>query len=384
MRGDGRIYLRGQVYWVCYYLRGQQFRESADTSDPKQAGKFLKARLREIGADLLGARQFVTPKASRLTIAELVEALKADFQLRGKASPQNVSALKRVTNDLGTHRAVELTAERIDSYIQTRIVNGDAKASVNRSTQLLAQSYKLAVKRGYLTRVPSITHLSEAGNARQGFFSEQEFRAVLAHLPEDLKDFAHFAFITGMRKGEVASLSWSEVEGDVLTLRGVHSKNGDARTVPLVGELAEILKRRQAARQVEENGTVRIVKFIFHRDGAPVAEFRKSWATACVAAGLGKMVCPICQDEGAAHKCVKCKTETQYRGRLFHDFRRSAVRAMVQAGVPTQVAKKISGHKTDSMFQRYSILITDDLRSALEKTEQYRETAAKQKVVSMR
>jgi hypothetical protein len=56
---------------------------------------------------------------------------------------------------------------------------------------------------------------------------------------------------------------------------------------------------------------------------------------------------------------------------------------MTQVGVPQAVAMKISGHKTASMFTRYNIVCTDDLRTALEKTEQYRATA-KQKVVSMR
>jgi len=76
-------------------------------------------------------------------------------------------------------------------------------------------------------------------------------------------------------------LTWSDVEGDVLTLRGENSKNDEARTIPLAGELGEIIKRRQAARRVEENGTVCMVELIFHRDGRAVQEFRKSWATAC-------------------------------------------------------------------------------------------------------
>jgi integrase len=165
-------------------------------------------------------------------------------------------------------------------------------------------------------------------------------------LPEDLKDFAAFAYVTGMRKGEVASLAWSDVEGDVLTLRGENSKNDEARTIPLVGELGEIVKRRQAARRLEENGTVRMVEFIFHRDGRAGPEFRRSWATACKKAGVA---------------------------RHFHDFRRSAVRNMTQAGVPQAVAMKISRHKTASMFQGYSIVTTDDLRTALEKPETFRE-----------
>lgn len=104
-------------------------------------------------------------------------------------------------------------------------------------------------------------------------------------------------------------------------------------------------------------GTVRMVEFISHREGLPVADFHKSWNNACKKAGIPR--------------------------RLFHDLRRTAVRNMTQAGVPQAVAMKISGHKTAGMFQRYNIVATDDLRTALAITEQYR-SAAKQKVVVMK
>jgi hypothetical protein len=123
---------------------------------------------------------------------------------------------------------------------------------------------------------------------------------------------------------------------------------------------------------------------IFHRNGERIGEFRKSWHTATVAAGLGKMVCRVCAREGTEKKCPDCKRPCKYVGKIFHDFRRSAVRNMTQAGTPQAVAMKISGHKTASIFQRYNIVATNDLRTALERTEHYRATAAKQKVVALR
>ncbi|HXC44718.1 MAG TPA: tyrosine-type recombinase/integrase, partial [Candidatus Dormibacteraeota bacterium] len=116
--------------------------------------------------------------------------------------------------------------------------------------------------------------------------------------------------------------------------------------------------------------------------GAPVAEFRKAWASACVAAGVGKMVCPKCHAESAAKACPNCEVRTEYTGRIFHDLRRSGVRHMVRAGVPQNVAMKISGHKTASMFRRYDIANEDDLRAAMESVAKYHEAAGK-KVVSM-
>src|SRR5262252_6316325 len=125
-----------------------------------------------------------------------------------------------------------------------------------------------------------------------------------------------------MRKSEIASLTWEDVDGQVIRLRAENAKNGEARLIPLEGELAELISRRQAARQIEIDGTVMISSLIFHRAGKPVGDFRKVWARASKKAGIL---------------------------RLFHDLRRSACRNMVNAGVPQSLAMKISGHKTDSM-----------------------------------
>ncbi len=78
-----------------------------------------------------------------------------------------------------------------------------------------------------------------------------------SHLPEYLKDFILFAYITGMRRGEVQSLRWSDIHGDAITLRPENSKNSEARTIPLEGELGELIERRREARKVKkEDGTI--------------------------------------------------------------------------------------------------------------------------------
>ena len=78
-------------------------------------------------------------------------------------------------------------------------------------------------------------------------------------------------------------------EAKTILLRSEHSKNKDPRLIPLVGELDAIIERRWQARAIPKpDGTTGLAEFVFHKDGAPVGDFRKGLG--CGLQGSDRMI----------------------------------------------------------------------------------------------
>jgi integrase len=117
------------------------------------------------------------------------------------------------------------------------------------------------------------------------------------------------------------------------------TKNGKGRTLPIYGDMKEWLQAQQADRDAKHP----TCPYVFFHGGHRITQLRKAWASACERAGL--------------------------KGLLFHDLRRSAVRNMRMAGVAENVAMQITGHKTRSIFDRYSIVGGQEIQDAAAKLE---------------
>jgi integrase len=364
-RGEGSLVrYEGVATWFSVYCqRGQEHRRTTAKTDFKAAKKAHKEFLDKLAAERQGHTPLPAPLAARVTVGELLDQLEADFRLRGVkwwAQAKYHAAVVRTW--FGDQRAGNLTPADVDRYIEARLEDDYAPASVNRQTGLLAAALRLAHRRGTLTSVIAVRRLPER-NARQGCLERADLDKVVAALPDYLEDFTRFAYLTAWRRGELVSLRWSDIDraGGIIRLRPEQAKNGHGRTVAIEGDLRAIVERRWQALQLEGlGGSVRVVELVFHRQGHPIGDFRKAWAQACVEAGIYKVAGT--NPDG---------TEKKVPARIFHDLRRSGVRNMVRAGVRERVAMEISGHRTRSLFDRYNITSEDDLREAMQRTSDY-------------
>jgi integrase len=169
-----------------------------------------------------------------------------------------------------------------------------------------------------------------------------------------------FAYITGWRTpSEILPLEWRQVDltaGEVRLDAGT-TKNGDGRVFPFTRELRRVLEEQHEVAKQWERAHGPILRHVFCYTTGPKAGqritesgFNKAWRKARVDAG-----CP---------------------GRIPHDFRRTAVRNLVRAGVPERVAMQLTGHKTRAVFERYNIVSPGDLCDAARRLDTYAARAA--------
>lgn len=370
MKGMGRIFKRGEMWWVAYSHRGHEYRESTKATGSKGetlAGKLLKKRLGEIGRGRL-----IGPNEEKVTFKSLAADLVNDYKTNGKRSVRSAElSVRHLSGSFGDDRAVDITTDRIRAYIADRQEDDAANASINRELAALKRMFTLAVQAERLSTRPYIPMLDEE-NAREGFVDHESFLTLRDALPDYLKDPVAFLYFSGWRVSEMRRLEWRDVDlaGRVIRLRPELSKNKTGRVLPLSGELLDVIERAADCRRLD-------CPSVFHVDGQPIGDFRKAWWKACVAVGLGAMV-PNGKVTPAG------EPELTYRGLTRHDLRRSAVRNMVRAGIPERVCMKLSGHKTRAIFDRYNIVDEADLTAAADKLHTHLQQRQPARVVPLR
>jgi integrase len=346
IRGMGRIFKRGSIYWIAYCYRGKEYRESSRSDNESEARKLLKKRIGEVASGHL-----VGPTEERLTFEDLGKMLLTDYEINGKRSVESVRlSLRHLRSFFGLDRAVDITADKVARYVRERQKEGAANGSINRELAALKRAFTLATRAGKLGSAPHIPLLEE-NNSRRGFLDHGSFLALREALPVHLKDPVTFLYLSGWRVSEMRTLEWRDVDlpGRELCLRPEVSKNKDGRPLPLRGELLEIIQRAHDRRRPD-------CPYVFHEAGEPIGDFRKAWKTACKKAGL--------------------------TGIIVHDLRRTAVRNMVRAGIPERVAMELSGHKTRRVFDRYNIVNDADRARASELLQSHLEAQSRARKVT--
>jgi integrase len=190
-------------------------------------------------------------------------------------------------------------------------------------------------------------------HAVQGHLSADVFLALAAHLDVGRRQFFEFCSLTGKRKGQMSRTAWAHYDAAAqeFTWSAAEVKAKRPEVLPLAGQPLALIEALYAGRRLH-------CRDVFHgprcgpghrasQEYGCVGDFKKVWHTACARAGF-----PIGRKD---------------RGYVFHNTWHTAVTNLVNAGVPAHEAMAVSGHRTRSVFDRYSLTLKAQTRAALER-----------------
>lgn len=243
---------------------------------------------------------------------------------------------------LGKYSLTTLTPERIGAYRDERTGEGKSATSVRLELALLSHLYTTAIREWRLGLVGNPVSMIRKpapapGRNRRLKPSEEKhlLKACDKHSNPMLGWIVRLAIQTGMRQGEIETLTVDQVNLEQRVVELTETKNGSVRTVPLT-KIAVGVLREAIENPVRPNDTVLIFFGERGRDGKrrPYT-FKLAWFTAL--------------------------RNAKVKNLRFHDLRHEAVSRLVEAGLNDQEVAAISGHKSMQMLKRYTHLRAVDL-----------------------
>ena len=280
-------------------------------------------------------------------------------------------AIRKSFADLLTLRLDEIDARRIEQLRTTWLAGGLAPASANRNMTRLRGVLTRAVEWGVIEVHPlaKLKRLKVDRRGRVRYLKTEEEKAlrqamadreeticadrdsankwrserkkeVMAdlsklHFADHLRPLVVTSINTGMRRGEVFNLTWTDVDlkNKIITVEGTTSKSGQTRHIPINKELLEVLTNWKE--QSKSEG------FVFPgKGGHRLDNVKKSWD------GLLKLA--------------------KVEGFRWHDLRHTFASKLVMAGVPLNTVRELLGHSDLAMTLRYAHLAPDSKAAAVE------------------
>ena len=283
------------------------------------------------------SRYFATAEAKRHTLGDLIDRYERDvLPTKPRNARNQLQQLKWWTMQLGAYRLVDVTAPKIaecrDTLLSKPTARGGQRSAATavRYLAVLSHAFSIALREWGWVDINPCRKVSKPkeSRGRTRFLDDGERERLLWACRSSKSSLLYpivvLAIATGMRKGEIVTLRWPQIDfGRALITLHV-TKNDEQRSVPLTGHAFDVLKALSENRQAD-------VELVFPNNTAKKPlEIAKAWTTALAKAGI-----------------------SDFR---FHDLRHTAASYLAQGGATGLDLAAVLGHKTLTMVKRYAHL----------------------------
>ncbi len=241
----------------------ESFRLSLRTDDPDEA-EGLKAEVKrlvklgesmgEIKKRLFGVTKKPSPKVPLInpTFEELMREKVCPYWRAKNRSFESYhqQRLKPLLKWFGTMRVSEITSEAVDKYkyarkreVLPRKKREISGRTVNMELAVLKAAFRLALKKKWITGENQVQDVEKMGEVKKGsrILTHNEIERVLVKCPFWHRPLVLVLWQTGMRIGELLTLTWRHVDFDANTLKLKHTKTNTDREVSMTPQVRDLL-----------------------------------------------------------------------------------------------------------------------------------------------
>lgn len=317
-----------RFWWIAPWIDGQQVRQSSGETDYDRAERKLKILEGKIAANAP-----INARTDRDSFASLLELVRTDYKIKKHRSLYDLE--KRIDVHLAPalgHLPSGKAWIEMDNYILERQQSGVTNGTINNELRIVRRAYRLGIRKGIVSHVPAIDMLPGA-DPRDGYYSPENFKAVLVSTSPLLRNILTVAYITGWRLKSILRLEWRQVDLQTgfVWLNASETKNRKATRWPVDIELEQVGLSLRTALEDQKRATEaikdRIIPCVFHRNGKAVRSIRGAFQKALEDAGIS---------------------------RVFHDLRGTAIVNLLEAGLDAPTIMNMVGLKTERMVAHYA------------------------------
>lgn len=328
-------------YWyIRYWVNGKEKREAVGkvgevTKAVAQKALEERKRMARLGQwDMIGA---TIPTLSDFSSDYLIYVRDT---LDKRSWKRDELSLTHLNSFFGDRKLSAIASKDVLDYQGKRLKDGIRPATVNRELACLKHLFNVAKQRANFfaeNPISKVKFLEENNQVERVLTLEEEERLIIHSAPH-LRPILFTAIHTGMRKNEILSLKWINVDLDnnLITVEPTNTKCKKLKRIPINSILRKVLLEQKLRTGVSEH-------VYLNPKGKPYQRcdsLKRCFEGACRRAGI--------------------------KGLRFHDLRHTAATRMIEAGASIVAVSKILGHSSLATTMRYAHP-DDSLRDAVEK-----------------
>ena len=347
------VYKRGSHWYIDFYYQNKRIREvvTVEGKDPasitfRDAERALAIRKAEIAT---GKFKLATTEKP-VKFEKLVEAYLKWVDENHKSPERDYTCCKNLLAYFGGGKNIySFTLWGVEKFKSERKIQGRKPETINKELGALRRMFNLALAGTLSVKIGRNpiqgVKLLKVPPTKVRALKEGEFQKLYSAASEGFRPILLCAYMTGMRRSEIARLKWEDVDFEDGYIYIAETKNGEPRSIPIVEPLLSTL------RELEGRA---ICEYVFTTpDGKPytsLTSWKRTWTTALRNSGI-----------------EKCR---------FHDLRHTFISNLIvgeKEDFATVMA--LSGHKDISMLKRYSHTQEEAKRAAVQKLEKRAKSA---------